>query len=172
MPASDDFVALLTKHQRRLHGYIFSVVWNPSDADDILQETNIVLLKKSAEFDTSREFLPWALSIARFQALAGLKRRQRLRFVFDEALARFLADEAAREDPVLEARRMALATCLQKLPAVQRDLLVRRYEPKAVVGEMAAALGLTLKAFSDRLRRIREKLLDCITRTLAEEVLP
>ena len=37
MPASDDFVALLTKHQRRLHAYIFSLVWNPADADDMGQ---------------------------------------------------------------------------------------------------------------------------------------
>jgi RNA polymerase sigma-70 factor (ECF subfamily) len=111
MPASDDFVALLTGSQRRLHAYIFSLVWNPADADDILQETNIVLLKKAAEYDTTRDFLPWALAIARFQALAGLKRRQRLRFVFDDALTMLLADDAEREDPVLEARRLALATC-------------------------------------------------------------
>ena len=154
-----------------MHAYIFSLVWNPADADDILQETNIVLLKKAAEYDTNRKFLPWALTIARFQALAGLKRRQRLRFVFDDALTMFLADDAAREDSILEARRLALATCLQKLPAASRDLLVRRYEPKAVVGDMAAALGLSLKTLSDRLRRIRQKLLDCINRTLAEEAL-
>jgi RNA polymerase sigma-70 factor (ECF subfamily) len=169
MPASDDFVALLTGSQRKLHAYIFSLVWNPADADDILQETNLVLLKKAAEYDSTREFLPWALTIARFQTLAGLKRRQRLRFVFDDTLAMFLADDAAREDPVLEARRLALATCLQKLPAVSRELLIRRYEPKAVVGDMAAGLGLSLKTLSDRLRRIRQKLLDCINRTLAEE---
>ncbi len=172
MPASDDFVALLTNAQRKLHAYIFSLVWNPADADDILQETNLVLLKKASEFDASRDFLPWALTIARFQTLAGLKRRQRLRFVFDDALAASLAEDAAREDPVLEARRLALATCLQKLPVAHRELLIRRYEPKAVVGEMAAALGLSLKALSDRLRRIREKLLGCITSTLAEEALP
>jgi RNA polymerase sigma-70 factor (ECF subfamily) len=169
MPASDDFVALLTGSQRKLHAFIFSLVWNPADADDILQETNLVLLKKAAEYDSTREFLPWALTIARFQTLAGLKRRQRLRFVFDDTLAMFLADDAAREDPVLEARRLALATCLQKLPAVSRELLIRRYEPKAVVGDMAAGLGLSLKTLSDRLRRIRQKLLDCINRTLAEE---
>jgi RNA polymerase sigma-70 factor (ECF subfamily) len=171
MPASDDFVALLTNSQRKLHAYIFSLVWNPADADDILQETNLVLLKKAEEYDSSREFLPWALTIARFQSLAGLKRRQRLRFVFDETLAMHLADDAAREDPVLEARRLALATCLQKLPDGSRELLIRRYEPKAVVGDMAAALGLSLKTLSDRLRRIRQKLLDCINRTLAEESL-
>ncbi|MEX0688591.1 MAG: sigma-70 family RNA polymerase sigma factor [Pirellulales bacterium] len=171
MPASDEFVALLTKNQRKLHAYIFSLVWNPTDADDILQETNLALLKKSAEFDTARDFLPWALTFARFQALAGLKRLKRLRFVFDESLAMFLADEAAREDPVAEARRQALATCLQKLPPSHVDLLIRRYQPKAVVGDMAAALGLRLKTFSDRLRRIRGKLLDCIAKTLTQESL-
>jgi len=154
MPASDEFVALLTKYQRQLHVYIFSLVWDPTDADDILQETNLVLLKKSAEFDTSREVL------------------QRLRFVFDESLAISLAEEAAREDPVVEARRLALASCLRKLPDAHRDLLIRRYQPKAVVGDMAAALGLSLKTLSDRLRRIRAKLLECITQTLAEEALP
>ena len=172
MPASDDFVALLTKSQWKLHTYIYSLVWNPADADDILQETNLVLLKKAAEFDATRDFLPWALTIARFQTLAGLKRRQRLRFVFNDELAKALAEDAAGDDAVIEARRLALATCLQKLPPDHRDLLIRRYEPKAVVGEMAATLGLSLKALSDRLRRIREKLLDCITRTLAEESLP
>jgi uncharacterized protein YbjT (DUF2867 family) len=40
------------------------------------------------------------------------------------------------------------------------------------VADMAAAIRLTPKALSDRLRRIREVLLDCITKTLAEEALP
>ena len=172
MPASDDFVAHLTKSQRQLHAYIFSLVWNPSDADDILQETNLVLLQKAAEFDASRDFLPWALGFARFQSLAASKRRHRLRLVFDDVLARTLADEATGTQPVLDARRMALATCLAKLPRSHRDLLVKRYEPKASVAGMAAATRLTPKAISDRLRRIRQVLLDCITKTLAEEALP
>lgn len=171
MPASDYFVANLTKSQRQLHAYIFSLVWNPSDADDILQETNLVLLQKADEFDTSRDFLPWAFGFARFQSLAALKRRQRLRLVFDDVLARTLADEAAGPR-VVDARRMALATCLEKLPRTHRELLVRRYEPQASVADMAAAIRLTPKALSDRLRRIRQALLDCITKTLAEEALP
>ena len=120
MPASDDFVSLLTGSQRKLNASVFCLVWNPADADDILQETNLVFLKKAAKYDSNGEFLPWALTIARFQSLAGLE---------------------------------------------------RRHQPKAVVDEMAAALGLNLRTLSDRLRRIREGLLECITRTLAEGAL-
>ena len=53
MPVSNDFVARLTKSQRQLHAFIFSLVWNPADADDILQETNLVLLQKAEAFDGS-----------------------------------------------------------------------------------------------------------------------
>ncbi|NDH95147.1 MAG: sigma-70 family RNA polymerase sigma factor [Planctomycetia bacterium] len=169
MPVSNDFVARLTKSQRQLHAFIFSLVWNPADADDILQETNLVLLQKAEAFDGSRDFLPWALQFARFQTLAALKRQQRLRLVFDDALARTLADEATAAEPVLDARRLALATCLQKLPRDQRDLLVKRYEPAASVAGLAAAIRVTPKALSDRLRRIRQVLLECVTKTLAEE---
>ncbi len=128
-----------------------------------------MLLQKAEAFDGTREFLPWALQFARFQTLAALKRQQRLRLVFDDALARTLADEATAAEPVLDARRLALATCLQKLPPDQRDLLVKRYEPAASVAGLAAAIRVTPKALSDRLRRIRHVLLECVTKTLAEE---
>ena len=79
-----------------------------------------------------------------------------------------LADEAAAE-PVVEARWHALASCLQKLSSEQRALIARRYQPDASVNAMAEAAGTTPKAVSDKLRRIRRALLDCIQRTLSKE---
>jgi RNA polymerase sigma-70 factor (ECF subfamily) len=58
---------------------------------------------------------------------------------------------------------------LQKLLPEQRELIARRYEPNASVKAMAEAGEATPKAISDRLRRIRKTLLDCIQQTLAEE---
>ena len=172
MDVSTEFVAQITRSQRQLHSFILSVVWNPAEADDVLQETNLVLWEKAAEFDAVRPFLPWAVRFAQFQALAWLKRhrRQHQRLVFDDDLARLLADEAAREEAVFEERRQALAACLQRLPAEQRDLIARRYEPEGSVGALAAAGGTTPKAVSDRLRRIRHTLLQCIQRTLGEAI--
>jgi len=36
-----------------MHTFIYSLVWNPADADDIRQETNLVLLQKAEAFDGS-----------------------------------------------------------------------------------------------------------------------
>lgn len=39
----EEFVRLLTQHQRRVYAYILGIVPNWNDADEILQETNIRL---------------------------------------------------------------------------------------------------------------------------------
>jgi RNA polymerase sigma-70 factor (ECF subfamily) len=89
--------------------------------------------------------------------------------VIDDDLAKLLVDEAVADEPAFEARRNALASCLQKLRPEQRQLIARRYEPEASVTALAAAGGVTAKVLSDRLRRIRRALLECIQRTIADE---
>ena len=128
-----------------------------------------MLWQKAGEFDSTREFMPWAMRIARFQALAYWKKQKRVPKTFDESLLSLLADEAIAESASLDPRRRALAGCVQKLPDRQRELISRRYEPGASVNEMARRRDMTPKALSESLRRIRNALLQCIERTLAQE---
>ncbi len=168
-PPSAEFISDVTRSQRVLHAFILSMVRDAADADDVLQETNIVLWRKAAEFDPQREFLPWAMRVAQFQALAHLKKNRRGRAAFDDELLALVADEAVAECGEADARRVALAGCLQKLPPEHRALIARRYEPGGSVNEMAAERGSTPKALSEMLRRIRHSLMLCIERTLARE---
>jgi len=165
---SAEFLAQVTRAQRALYGFICTLVWRPADAEDILQETNIVLWRKAAEFDPGREFMPWALRIAQLQAMAHLK-KQRRRPLYDSDLLDRIAAEAVSGADVADRRRQALAHCLQKLPEKHRFLVATRYEPGASVNAMAAATGKQPKAVSETLRRIRRVLLDCIESTLAAE---
>lgn len=179
MAASEQFIVHVTRNQRRLYAFIRALVWDPGEADDLLQETNLALWKKSDEFDGSREFMPWAMQFARLQVLAWLKRQRVQRrargwAIFNERLVDELAADAvdgeSPEANLFERRLLALSACLQKLPAAQRDLIARRYEPGAKVNGMAARLHLTPKALSDRLRRIRISLLACVEKTLSAEM--
>ena len=70
MAESAEFVTQIARSQRQLHAFS-----NPGDADDVLQQINLVLWEKAAELDGSRPFLPWAMRFAQLQALAWLKRR-------------------------------------------------------------------------------------------------
>jgi RNA polymerase sigma-70 factor (ECF subfamily) len=168
-PPPVDFLSRVSRAQRSLYAFILTLVRQPVDAEDVLQETNVVLWQKANEFDATREFMPWALRIAQLQALAHLKRRQRLPMTFDEPLLSILADEAMAETAELDPRRHALTGCLQKLPDHQRQLIATRYEPGGSVNELARRVGKTPKAVSEMLRRIRRSLLECIERTVARE---
>lgn len=168
---SAEFIEQVTRAQRPLHAFVLSLVRNVADADDVLQETNLVLWRKSAEFEPGTNFDAWAFRIAQFQVMAFRKRAQRSKLHFDDGLLELLAADAADEfGRGHDARQNALSACLQKLKPDQRKLIAVRYEPGGCVNDIAASQGRSPKAVSEALRRIRRTLMTCIESTLAKEV--
>src|SRR5437763_2703792 len=78
---AEEMVARIAAAQRPLFSYIRSLVAPWGSAEDVLQEVNLVLWRKAAEFDGRGEFLTWACRIAYLQVLAHRKQVQRKRFV-------------------------------------------------------------------------------------------
>ncbi len=167
--ASEEHVRLIGQAQRRLYAFVLALVWRPSDADDILQETNVVLWRKRGTYRPGTDFYAWAFEIARFQVQAYRSRQTRSTVSFDADLMSDIAEAARAESEHYDRREAALRGCLQKLPDAQRELITQRYQPDVAVNSLAADLGKTAKAVSETLRRIREKLRQCIERTLAAE---
>lgn len=167
-----EFVGQVTRCQRRLYAFIYALVRHAADAEDVLQECNLVLWRKADEFQPGTDFMAWAFRIAQLQVLAFRKRRARAREAFDDALIAQLADEAQTRLEQFDLRQQALLECLQQLRPEQRALVARRYEPGGSVNELARASGRSPKAVSEALRRIREALMRCIDKRLAPEGLP
>lgn len=166
---SEELVGLIAQAQRRLYAFVLTLVRQPNEVDDILQETNVVLWRKRDSYRPGSDFFAWAFEIARLQVLAFRARQGRQAGAFDDSLLAELAAAAILESPMLDHREAALRTCLEKLPPVQRELIVRRYQPDVEVNSLAFEVGKTAKAVSESLRRIRENLRQCIERTLAAE---
>ena len=75
----DRFVRLLSKHSSALYGYILALTANLHDAEDVFQETNVVLLRKWQEFEFGSDFLAWSCTIARYKTLSHHSRFRRER---------------------------------------------------------------------------------------------
>src|SRR5262249_53885031 len=123
----EEFVRLLGQHQRRLFLYVLCLVPDWNDAEEVMQETNLVLWREFARFEPGPNFAARACRVAFHQVLAWRKRRQRDRLEFSDAFLGAVAEETAAELDRLEERSAALAGCIEKLPGDQRDLLRRRY---------------------------------------------
>ena len=50
-PPSAEFLTRVTGAQRSLYAFILTLVRQSADAEDVLQETNVVLWQKAAEQD-------------------------------------------------------------------------------------------------------------------------
>lgn len=165
----ENLVALITRHQGALHAYILGLFPNAAKADDVLQETNLVLWRKAAEYDPSRPFMPWACSIAWFQVKAALRDAARDRHIFDGDLLELLASEDDGDVEATTALDHALRDCLDQLPEEKRELILHRYQPESSVNEMAASRNLSPSALSVQLHRIRQLLEACVEGKLSRE---
>jgi len=73
----DEFVRALTESQTALRGYCRASLGHGEEAKEALQRTNIVLWKKSGDWDRGTEFLKWAVAVAKFEVLGVIRDRQR-----------------------------------------------------------------------------------------------
>src|SRR5262249_37112199 len=81
-----DYASLLRQHQTQLFGYIYSLVRDLDDADDLFQQTSLVLWDKFDQFDCSKSFINWACGVARYEVLNFLRSRSRKRLYFSDEL--------------------------------------------------------------------------------------
>ena len=160
----DQFVQLLTAAQPQLFGYICALLGSVQEAGNVLQETNLVLWKKAADFQPGTSFMAWAREVAYFKALSFVRDRKRSRLVLDQELVERALDVTRHDDG--DERRVALRHCLATLEARQRDLLRLRYQQGAAIEAIAREANKSEGAIKMALRRIRLALLECINRKL------
>lgn len=162
--APDEFVRLMTEHQGRLFGYVFSLIGNPDAANDVLQEVNVVLWRDSKEFRSGSNFKAWAFRVAHFQVMAWRQRQIRDRLVFEDDMLEVLASGARETDEMFDRRQERLTGCLEKLMPEHREMIRRRYAEGRSLQELAAGRGMTANAMMQALFRIRQRLMQCVAR--------
>lgn len=161
----------LQQNQAQLFSYIHSLVRDLDDADDIFQQTSIVLWRQFKSYDRTRKFLPWACGVARLEVANFLRSRSRKRLYFSDELSLLLIDTQDKvEEDTFADRREALSECVLKLRPRDRELLEECYGNASGVGEAAARRGRIPQSVHNSLRRIRRSLFECIHRSMSSNV--
>ncbi len=163
------FTRLWTEVQPSVSGYIHAVVRDAAVAKDIVQETALALLRKFAEWDTAREFLPWALGTAKYAILTHRRDAARCRVTFDDEVLHAITETWSIVAPEISDEQAALHSCLEKLAPHARDVVRLRYEESLDSPQIAQKLGSTAGAVRIALQRIREQLRACVQHQLTLE---
>lgn len=148
---------LIVRYQYRLFRYLLRLLRDPDAADDLFQQTWVLVLQKIGRFDPRRDFEPWLFSVARNAAIDHLRRVQPASLEEDLSPPPDAAPDAYAR--LLESERAELlAQCLQTLPVIYRDVLSLRFEEEMKLEQIAVVIQVPLPTVKSRLARALEAL--------------
>ena len=163
--ASEQLARLWTESQPVVAAFVLSVIPDFHQAEDVLQQVAVVLVREYERFDASKPFLPWALGIARNMALKSRRDvARRSKLVLSDTVIDQIQSAFQENDDTLLAMRKLLRHCLGQQPQKVLELLQWRYAHDLKPNEAAHRMGITSGAVRAMLHRAREALRKCIRR--------
>lgn len=163
------FVELYRACEVWLYGYLLSLLHQPSDAEEVLQQTAEVCWEKFDQYRPGTEFRAWACRIAHFKALKYRAERKKGPAAFSDLFIETVDEEAVVMADVLDARLAYLDECMKRLPTGDRRLLRLRYAAGATTKSVAARLGHSVHIVYRSLARVHDALMHCIDLAMKEE---
>lgn len=165
---SEEFVRSFTQAQRPLFLYLLPLLGNAADADEVLQETNLVIWKKRRDFEPGTNFLAWGRTIGRLEVFRFRRNRGRKLSFLDQGILESIAQSAEQVATETDSRQEALAACLEQLRPKDRELIQMRYAAGSNGDKVAQELGRPANSVYQSLGRIRRALLECVQHRLVE----
>lgn len=161
-------MGLLVPHQRQIHAFIFYLVANRADADDILQDTLAEMWNKFNEYKEGTNFVSWGLTIAKYKVYQFVHKSKKYRFHFDPQMLELLEHEASKRNGVhaLEEKIEILKECVTKLQTKEQKMLNLRYEKNLTFEGISKQFGVSIPAIFKAMSRTHARLAQCIELTL------
>jgi RNA polymerase sigma-70 factor, ECF subfamily len=153
--------ALVDQYAGALYRVAFSVLRNPADAEDAVQETYLRVLRHRDTLGEVRDHRVWLIRIV-WNIVLDRKRRAKTRPETDDGaeLARVLPSNglSAEQTAAAAQHHAYVLACVEQLPAKEREVLeLSAFEELSSV-EIAAVLGITESSVRSRLFRARNLL--------------
>ncbi|HEX8984023.1 MAG TPA: sigma-70 family RNA polymerase sigma factor [Bryobacteraceae bacterium] len=164
--------AAVQDHARALYRAARGMGFQEAEAEDLVQDVFTTFLETLDRFEGRSQVRTWLFGILHRKALE--RRREQYRDQQDDPIdeifeSRFDARGNWVRPPedlhrVLESKeiRQALAGCLERLPAAQREVFVLREMEYLETAEICKILGVTVTNMGVLMHRARNRLRECI----------
>lgn len=150
---------LVDEHEAAVFRYALSLLRNRADAEEVLQETFLALMRGAGEFRGEATLRTWLLTVARNAAWRLRKRAAKRAEEPIDLDALGCAAGWGSEDPESLAVRAEsernLRAALDRLGDEEREMIVLRDLEGLSGAEAAELVGLSLPAMKSRLHRAR-----------------
>ncbi|MEM7454581.1 MAG: sigma-70 family RNA polymerase sigma factor [Planctomycetota bacterium] len=166
--AENEYRNLVSRHQTEIREFLYIICPDQTAREELLQDTNRVLLQKRLDFQLGTNFSAWARRIARFQYLSYLKRHKKKSWLsFNSELVQLLARTIEEEQESLaDQRKVFLSTCIAELVQKDQLLVELKYQRQLPLSKISSLTGRSVGGLKQAFLRIRKSLGACIERKL------
>ena len=180
---ADAFTRLYDRHERPVFRYFLRQGQPVAQAEDLLQDTFLAVIRGAPRFTPSARFTTWLYTIARNKLIDQWRASGRVE-LFDDAandpddevdgtsaLDRVPAPASTQPDVEASSREYARAFlgAVEALPAPQRDAFLMHAEGDLSLDEIAAVASVGVETVKSRLRYAMRRLRSACATWLPEE---
>ncbi len=166
------FSELLASHRSELYGYIFAVVRNWGDSDDLFQAVCLVLWSKFDSFQPGTNFFAWARQTAKNKIHQYFQQKRKDDPVGENLLETLAEVTTDTKHDWTDHCLTALQHCRKQLAAADAELLDLHYGQGYATRQIADRLSRNQAGICRALNRIRRWLFECIQRDVARREHP
>lgn len=160
---------LFTRYQKKLFTYIFHLIGNKDEAEDILQNVFSKTYRNIENFDTSRKFSSWIYRIAHNESVNFLKKRSKRHTVsWDDITTSKDKLDTATNDELIEDKWMhqeiirEVDEAIGKLSEKYQKVLKLRYFQEYSYEEIGIMLGKPVNTIGTLINRAKKNLLEIV----------
>jgi RNA polymerase sigma-70 factor (ECF subfamily) len=154
--------ALFTRHNARIYRFILRLVHDSALAEDLTSEVFLGVWQQAHRFEARSAVTTWLLAIARYKALAELRRRAE---PHGDAASTEASDPADDPEAAFAIRRRGeiLRKCLSSLSREHREIIDLVYYHEKSVQEVAEIVGIPGNTVKTRMFYARRRLSELLT---------
>ena len=164
-----DVMRLALEYREEIWAFLMGLSKDPHRAEDLFQNTYVILCEKADQFTPGTNFLAWARQIARYEFLASVDPRRRPLLTVEADVLEAAIDTSLESEGPSAARRQALRHCVDRLQHRSRTAVELRYTQNLSCRAVARRLSVSENGLYILLCRIRKVLFDCVEKQLALE---
>ena len=162
--------ALIEAHQQRLFAFVWRIVRNRDDAEELCQEAFLRAFSALDTFDENYRFSTWLFTIAYRLTLNSLRRKRPGTPDIDlSTLAgqEVVEDRTAHSEEVRELKA-AVWSAVDQLSPPQRAAMLLYYKQEMSCQEIAEVLEIPVATVKSHLHRARARLKDLLEEKIGE----
>ncbi|OGI34332.1 MAG: hypothetical protein A2259_02580 [Candidatus Moranbacteria bacterium RIFOXYA2_FULL_43_15] len=174
---SERYGEIIDRYQGKLFAYLYRLIGNREEAQDLLQDVFIKVYKNLRGYDAERKFSSWIYRIAHNEAVNHIKRKSLKRFVSWESvvstkdkLESSSNEEGAQDAWIRKEISQEVNAAIDRLPAKYKQVLLLRYYSDNSYEEISEILDRPVNTVGTLINRAKRKLAEEL-KNLKKEVL-